>query len=54
MRINLCACHWYVEARWSYGLPQVYVLQTTLSDFLVRFVWKCSIILGSHSDAEVG
>lgn len=19
-------CHWYVEARWSYGLPQVYVV----------------------------
>jgi hypothetical protein len=19
-------CHWYVETRWSYGLPQVYVV----------------------------
>ena len=19
-------CHWYVEARWSYGLPQAYVV----------------------------
>jgi len=20
-------CHWYVEVRWSYGLPQVYVVR---------------------------